>query len=95
MEAVKYIVDKRGNKTSVVVPFKRWKALNDDLEKLSRKLKVGSDSKETEVPFEITDQQRRILRKRLASIHDGTATLVPWSEVKRKILKAKQSKVSK
>ena len=40
METVKYIVDDKGNKSSVIVPFKRWRKLNDDYQKLLKKMEV-------------------------------------------------------
>lgn len=38
--AVKYIVDDRGQKTSVLVPIKEWESLNESYRKLQRKLEV-------------------------------------------------------
>ena len=37
---MQYIVDNRGIKTSVIVPFDKWEKLNDDYHKLQNKLKV-------------------------------------------------------
>ncbi len=37
---VQYIVDNRGTKTSVIVPFEKWEKMNDDYYKLQNKLKV-------------------------------------------------------
>lgn len=39
-EALKYIVDNNGNKTSVLVPVKVWEDLNSNYEKLQAKLAV-------------------------------------------------------
>ncbi len=41
--AVKYLVDEKGNKTSVLVPVKMWNALNDDYKKIQLKLRVFQD----------------------------------------------------
>lgn len=35
-----YIVDNRGIKTSVIVPFDKWKKINSDYAKLQKKLDV-------------------------------------------------------
>jgi hypothetical protein len=37
---MQYIVDDRGNKTSVIVPFDKWEKMNEDYHKLQNKLKV-------------------------------------------------------
>ena len=38
--AVKYMFDKKGDKTSVLVPIKTWRKINEDYIKLQNKLKV-------------------------------------------------------
>jgi hypothetical protein len=38
--AMQYIVDNRGVKTSVIVPFDKWEKINGDYHKLQNKLKV-------------------------------------------------------
>ena len=38
--SMQYIVDNRGVKTSVIVPFDEWEKINDDYHKLQNKLKV-------------------------------------------------------
>ena len=37
---MQYIVDDRGNKTSVIVPYDKWAKLNEDYHKLQNKLNV-------------------------------------------------------
>jgi hypothetical protein len=37
---MQYIVDNKGIKTSVIVPFDKWEKINDDYRKLQNKLKV-------------------------------------------------------
>jgi len=37
---MQYIVDNRGVKTSVIVPFDKWQKINVDYQKLQNKLKV-------------------------------------------------------
>jgi hypothetical protein len=37
---MQYIVDHRGVKTSVIVPFDKWEKLNSDYKKLQNKLEV-------------------------------------------------------
>ncbi len=37
---LKYIVDNRGVKTSVIVPYEKWEKINEDYHKLQNKLKV-------------------------------------------------------
>ena len=41
--ALKYIVDEKGQKTSVLVPVKVWEDLNNNYEKLQKKLNVFSN----------------------------------------------------
>ncbi len=38
--AIKYMVDEKGHKTSVLVPIKTWDKINDNYQKLQKKLKV-------------------------------------------------------
>ena len=38
--AIKYMVDEKGHKTSVLVPKKTWDKINDNYQKLQKKLKV-------------------------------------------------------
>ena len=49
--AVKYMVDEKGQKTSVLVPLNTWTKINEDYNKLQNKLKVllGIKSAFTEV----------------------------------------------
>jgi hypothetical protein len=44
--ALKYIVDESGNKTSVLVPVKVWEDLNANYQKLQNKLNVLNSIKE-------------------------------------------------
>ena len=44
--ALKYMIDEKGDKTSVLVPFKTWEKMNQDFIKLQNKLKVFADLKE-------------------------------------------------
>ena len=37
---MQYIIDDRGVKTSVIVPFNKWEKINEDYQKLQNKLKV-------------------------------------------------------
>ena len=37
---MQYINDDKGVKTSVIVPFAKWKKMNEDYQKLQNKLKV-------------------------------------------------------
>jgi len=37
---LKYIVDNRGVKTSVIVPYEKWEKINENYHKLQNKLKV-------------------------------------------------------
>ena len=39
-EAKQFIVDKRGVKTSVIVPYDEWEKINTDYHKLQNKLEV-------------------------------------------------------
>jgi len=45
-EAFKYMVDEKGDKTSVLVPIKTWEKINGDYKKLQNKLKVLTGIKE-------------------------------------------------
>ncbi len=45
-EALKYIIDESGQKTSVLVPVKVWEDLNANYHKLQNKLAVFSSIKE-------------------------------------------------
>ena len=38
--SVQYIIDQKGSKTSVIVPYTTWEKLNTDFHKLQNKLKV-------------------------------------------------------
>jgi hypothetical protein len=38
--AFKYMVDESGDKTSVIVPIKTWKKINEDYIRLQKKLKM-------------------------------------------------------
>ena len=44
--ALKYMINEKGDKTSVLVPFKTWEKMNQDFIKLQNKLKVFADLKE-------------------------------------------------
>jgi hypothetical protein len=44
--ALKYIVDEHGQKTSVLVPVKVWEDLNDNYQKLQNKLTVFNSIKD-------------------------------------------------
>ena len=44
--ALKYMINEKGDKTSVLVPFKTWEKMNQDFIKLQNKLKVFTDLKE-------------------------------------------------
>jgi len=37
---MQYIVDGSGERTSVIVPYKKWEKINEDYSKLQNKLKV-------------------------------------------------------
>lgn len=41
-DTIQYIVDKRGQKTAVLVPVKVWESLNENYQKLQNKLTVFS-----------------------------------------------------
>ena len=41
--ALKYMVDEKGDKTSVLVPFKTWEKMNLQYSKLQKKLKIFTD----------------------------------------------------
>ncbi len=38
--AMQYILDNKGTKTSVIVPYDKWEKMNEDYQKLQNKLKV-------------------------------------------------------
>jgi len=38
--ALKYMIDEKGDKTSVLVPLKTWEKMNEEYKKLQNKLKV-------------------------------------------------------
>ncbi|MEO6229585.1 MAG: hypothetical protein ABJB11_04245 [Ferruginibacter sp.] len=44
--ALKYMVDEKGDKTSVLVPLKTWERINQNYNKLQNKLKVLTGIKE-------------------------------------------------
>ena len=44
---MQYIVDNRGVKTSVIVPFEKWEKLNSDYLKLQKKIEVFQTIKES------------------------------------------------
>jgi len=39
-DVIQYIVDNKGLKVSVIIPYDKWEKLNDDYIKLQNKLKV-------------------------------------------------------
>jgi len=39
-QPIKYMVDEKGQRTSVLVPLNTWTKINDDFSKLQNKLKV-------------------------------------------------------
>ena len=39
-KGTQYLIDKNGNKISVIIPYKDWKGLNDDYIKLKQKLNI-------------------------------------------------------
>ncbi|MEO5648849.1 MAG: hypothetical protein ABIR03_02870 [Ginsengibacter sp.] len=43
---LKYMIDKNGDKTSVLVPLKVWEKINQDYTRLQNKLKVVTGIKE-------------------------------------------------
>ena len=44
--ALKYMIDENGDKTSVLVPLRTWEKINQDYSKLQNKLKVLTGIKE-------------------------------------------------
>lgn len=44
--ALKYMIDEKGEKTSVLVPLKTWERINQEYNKLQNKLKVLTGIKE-------------------------------------------------
>ncbi len=44
--AIKYMVDEKGDKTSVLVPIRTWEKINQEYTKLQNKLKVFTGIKE-------------------------------------------------
>lgn len=44
--ALKYMVDEKGDKTSVLVPIRTWEKINKEYSKLQNKLMVFTDIKE-------------------------------------------------
>jgi len=44
--ALKYMIDEKGDKTSVLVPLKTWERINQEYNKLQNKLKVLTGIKE-------------------------------------------------
>ncbi len=38
--ALKYMIDEKGDKTSVLVPLKTWEKINQEYTKLQKKLKI-------------------------------------------------------
>ncbi len=64
--ALKYMVDKNGDKTSVLVPLKIWEKINEDYSKLQNKLKVLTGIKEGLV--EIQDAKKT--GKKLQTLKD-------------------------
>lgn len=43
--ALKYMVDEKGDRTSVLVPLKTWEKINLEYSKLQKKIKVFTDIK--------------------------------------------------
>lgn len=45
-DALKYMVDENGDRTSVLVPIKTWEKINQEYSKLQNKLKVFTEINE-------------------------------------------------
>lgn len=54
---MQYIVDNRGVKTSVIVPFDKWEKMNSDNIKLRNKLKVFLSIQEGLAEIEVAKKQ--------------------------------------
>ncbi len=37
---IQYIIDEKGQKTSVLVPIKKWEELNEDIRRIKNKLRI-------------------------------------------------------
>ncbi|MDQ3020694.1 MAG: hypothetical protein M3R36_09000 [Bacteroidota bacterium] len=55
---IQYLIDKKGRKTSVIVPYTDWKELNDNYRKLYNKVKILTGIKEG--IFEVRDARNKV-----------------------------------
>ena len=58
--ALKYIVNSKGDKISVIVPIKTWQKINNDYAKLQQKMNLTADIKEA---FEEVRESKRTGKK--------------------------------
>jgi hypothetical protein len=60
--SVQYITDKKGNKLSVLVPYKKWERLNNDYNKLRRKINILHDISDSLNEIKIAKKEGRELQ---------------------------------
>ena len=64
--ALKYMVNEKGSKTSVLVPLKTWQKINEDYTRLQNKLKVLTGIKDGFIEV----KQAKKLGKKLQPLKD-------------------------
>jgi hypothetical protein len=60
--SVQYITDKKGNKLSVLVPYKKWERLNNDYNMLRRKINILNDINNSLNEIKIAKKEGRELQ---------------------------------
>ncbi len=69
--AVKYIIDENGDKTSVLIPLKTWEKINQEHIKLQNKLKVFISIKDGLGEIRIAKKSGKKLQTLKDFLHEG------------------------
>jgi prevent-host-death family protein len=70
-KSLKYIINKNGKPTSVIIPIKDWKKINKDYTKLENKIKLLTGLKEAVAEV----QQAKKANKKLQSLQEFLSEL--------------------
>ncbi|OGU13833.1 MAG: hypothetical protein A2X61_07280 [Ignavibacteria bacterium GWB2_35_12] len=60
--ALQYIINEKGSKAAVIVPFSKWEKLNNDYEKLQNKLAVITGIKDSIVEIKTSKKNGKKLQ---------------------------------
>jgi hypothetical protein len=71
--AFKYMVDEKGDKTSVLIPLKTWNKMNDDYTRLQNKLKVIMGLKKAIVEVKNAKKTGKRLQTLKSFLHESNS----------------------